>query len=161
MRISAGVSMACLFAFTVQAQAQIPVVAAKNQAALLASRDPKLSANKRLVYDFWRVVLGAGHLELAPKYMADTYVQHNPNVPTGRAGFVEYFAKFKKPEPIKPTITDPLVAIVAEGDLVVLSFVSERMDPQDATKTYTTTDFDMFRVEKGKIAEHWDGASKR
>ena len=55
----------------------------------------------------------------------------------------------------------PLVAIVAEGDIVVLSFVRESPDPKDATKKYTTTWFDMFRLEGGKIAEHWDGAQKQ
>ena len=52
--------------------------------ALLASSDPKLAANKRLVYDFWREVFEAGHVELAPKYMTETYIQHNPLVASGR-----------------------------------------------------------------------------
>jgi len=34
-------------------------------------------------------VLHAGHFELAPKYQAENYIQHNPNVPTGRAGFID------------------------------------------------------------------------
>jgi len=92
--------------------------------------------------------------------MAENYKQHNPGVPTGRAGFVEFFSKMAKPEAIQPRIREPLVAIVAEGDLVVLSFVSEKKDPKDATKTYTTTWFDMFRVENGKVAEHWDPATR-
>ena len=138
------------------ALAQLPVRANPNQAQLLASRDPRLAANKRLVYDFWREVFEAGHMDLANKYMAESYVQHNPNVPTGRAAFVAFFSKFSKPKPIAPTIKAPLVSIVAEGDLVVLSFVADRKDPRDPAKKYTTTWFDMFRVENGKIAEHWD-----
>jgi len=138
------------------AQAQLPVRANPNQAQMLLSRDAHLAANKRLVYDFWREVFEAGHMDLANKYMAESYIQHNPNVPTGRAAFVAFFSKFSKPKPIQPTIKAPLVSIVAEGDLVVLSFVADRKDPKDATKKYTTTWFDMFRVEKGKIAEHWD-----
>lgn len=55
-------------------------------------------------------------------------------------------------------LASPLVSIVAEGDLVVLSFVREGVDPKDASKTYTTTWFDMFRIESGKIAKHWDPA---
>ena len=54
-----------------------------------------------------------------------------------------------------------MVAIVAEGDLVVLSFAREGVDPKDATKKYSTTWFDMFRIENGKIAEHWDPAQKQ
>jgi predicted SnoaL-like aldol condensation-catalyzing enzyme len=136
--------------------AQVPVTAARDHAALLASADPKLAANKRLVYDFWREVFEGGHLELADKYLAESYIQHNPNVPTGRAAFVEFFGRFAKPRAIAATVGAPLVAITAERDLVVLSFVSERQDPKDPSKSYTTTAFDMFRIEGGKIAEHWD-----
>ena len=143
------------------ARAQLPVVAAANQEALLASADPALAANKKLVFDFWREVFEAGHMDLADRYMAETYVQHNPNVPTGRAAFVAFFTQFVKPKPIQPRIAAPLVTIVAEGDKVILSFVRETADPKDAGKKSTTTWFDMFRIENGKIAEHWDCASKQ
>lgn len=141
--------------------AQVPVVAAADQALFLQSEDPRLAQNKRLVYDFWREVLDAGHLDLADKYLAENYIQHNPNVPTGRAAFVEFFGKIKQPKPIEARITMPLVAIVAEGDLVILSFAREWPDPNDASKKYTTTWFDMFRIEHGKIVEHWDSALKQ
>lgn len=142
-------------------QAQVAVAAATDQQALLADANPALAANKRLVYDFWREVFEGGHLELADKYMAEGYVQHNPSVPTGRAAFVEFFGRFAKPHAIEPRVKAPLVAIVADGDLVVLSFVRAEKDPHDADKTYTTTWFDMFRVSDGRIAEHWDPATKR
>ena len=140
--------------------AQLPVKPLADQKTLLQSRDPKLAANKKLVYDCWREVLEAGHLELADKYLAETYMQHNPGVPTGRKGFVDFFSQFAKPQPIVDTIKSPVVAIVAEGDLVVISFAREMPDPKDSTKKYTTTWFDMFRIENGKLAEHWDGAEK-
>ena len=143
------------------ARAQVAVTPAADQQALLASADPRLAANKRLVYDFWRELFEGAHMELAEKYMAESYIQHNPNVPTGRAAFVDFFAKVRKPAPIEPRIKMPLVAIVAEGDLVVLSFAREGVDPKDATKKYSTTWFDMFRIENGKIAEHWDPAPKQ
>ena len=143
------------------ARAQLPVVAAANQEALLASTDPALAANKKLVFDFWREVFEAGHMDLADRYMAETYVQHNPNVPTGRAAFVAFFTQFVKPKAIQPRIAAPLVSIVAERDLVILSFVRETRDPKDPAKKATTTWFDMFRIENGKIAEHWDCAPKQ
>jgi predicted SnoaL-like aldol condensation-catalyzing enzyme len=34
-------------------------------------------------------------------------------------------------------------------------------DPQDSTKRYTTTWFDMMRIRDGKVAEHWDYGQKR
>jgi len=113
------------------------------------------------VYDFWREVFEGGHMELAEKYMAESYVQHNPNVPTGRAAFVDFFSKFAKPKAIESKVKAPLVAIVAEGDLVILAFAREGTDPKDSARKYTTTWFDMFRIENGKIAEHWDPATKQ
>jgi predicted SnoaL-like aldol condensation-catalyzing enzyme len=143
------------------ASAQVAVQAAPNQEALLASPDARLAANKRFVFDFWREVFEGAHMELADKYLAESYIQHNPNVPTGRAAFVDFFTRMRKPAPIEARIKAPVVAIVAEGDYVVLSFAREGSDPKDATKKFSTTWFDMFRLENGKIAEHWDPAQKQ
>jgi len=153
--------IAVLLAASPALRAQVPVLANPNQEQMLTGSDPKAVMNKRLVYDFWREVFEGGHMELAEKYMAESYVQHNPNVPTGRAAFVDFFSKVAKPKPIEPKIKAPLVAVVAEGDLIVLAFAREGTDPKDATKKYTTTWFDMFRIENGKIAEHWDPATKQ
>jgi predicted SnoaL-like aldol condensation-catalyzing enzyme len=43
----------------------------------------------------------------------------------------------------------------------VLAFGREMTEPKDPKKTYTTTWFDMFRIENGKLAEHWDPALKQ
>ena len=142
------------------ASAQVAVQASADQEKLLASADPKLAANKRFVYDFWREVFEGAHMELADKYMAESYIQHNPNVPTGRTAFVDFFTRVRKPATIEPRIKAPLVAVVAEGDYVVLSFARENADPKDPAKKYSTTWFDMFRIENGKITEHWDPALK-
>ena len=144
----------------IAAHSQLPVQAAADQSALLASADPHLAANKRLVYDFWREVFEAGHMDLAEKYMAADYIQHNPNVPTGRAAFVAFFTQFVKPKAIQPTIQAPVVTMVAEGDKVIITFVRTMADAKDPTKKSTTTWFDMFRIENGRIAEHWDCAPK-
>jgi len=49
----------------VAATAQVPVQPAVDQEQLLASADPALRANKRLVYDFWREVFEAGQVAQA------------------------------------------------------------------------------------------------
>lgn len=134
---------------------------AQSQKTMLYSNDPQLVKNKKIVYDFWRSVLEGGHLELAPQYMLETYIQHNPNVPTGRQGFLDFFGKFAKARPIVDTIQGPLIAIVAEQDRVILSFKAVFPDPKDPKKTYTTTSFEMLRIENGKVAEHWDSALKQ
>lgn len=137
------------------AASALPVVPAKDQAALLKSRDPKLAANKKLAYDFFRIVLRARHLDEAEKYMKADYIQHNPMADTGREGFKEFFRKLGGPLPIADTLPG-LVAIQAEGDYVTLSFVREYDDPVNKGNKYTTTWFDMLRFENGKLAEHWD-----
>src|ERR1700736_2131232 len=71
--------------------AALPVVPAKDQAALLKSSDPKLAANKKVAYDFFRVILRGFRLDQADKYMTADYMQHNPNAETGMVGFKAYF----------------------------------------------------------------------
>ena len=73
---------------------------AQRQQAMLQSTDSGLAQNKKLVYDFWRSVIEGGHLELVPQYMREDFIQHNPNVPTGRQGFLDFFSKFAKAQPI-------------------------------------------------------------
>ena len=146
--------------FAGAAQAQVPVTADADHEAMLRHADSKLAANKRFVYDFWREVFEAAHMELAPKYMAEGYVQHNPRVPTGRQAFIDFFTKLRKPAPIEPRVKAPLVAMLADGDLVTMVFVREYPEPSDPSRKYTTTWFDMFRLVDGRIAEHWDPATK-
>lgn len=143
-----------------RASAQLVVKPLDSQQNLLKSENPTLARNKKLVYDMWREFLEGGHMEVAEKYFTETYMQHNPNAATGRKALVEFFSKFSKPLPILDTIKAPVVAILAEGDLVTISFAREIADPVDKTKKYSTTWFDMFRIENGKIAEHWDSAEK-
>jgi hypothetical protein len=46
--------------------------------------------NLAFVLDWWREVIQGGHLELAAKYQAQNYIQHNPNVPQSRDGFKQF-----------------------------------------------------------------------
>ena len=57
-----------------------------------------------------------------------------------------------------PTIHAPIVALIAERDLVVLVTMREHPHPARKGLTYTTTWFDMFRVAGGRLVEHWDAA---
>ena len=155
-----GILMAISILPTTKTFAQLPVKPLALQNDLLKSDDQTLIQNKKLVYDMWREFLEGGHLELADRYFAENYMQHNPNAATGRKALVDFFSKFTKPQQIVDTIKSSVVAIIAEGDLVMLSFVREMPDPIDKSKKYSTTWFDLFRIENGKIAEHWDCAEK-
>jgi len=139
------------------AHAQVPPVETADQLSMLKSDDPHLARNKRLVFDFWRLVYEGGHLDQAPKYMAETYVQHNPNVKTGRAAFIELFSKVRPPKPIEPRIKVPVISIVAERDIVMVSTVRKVRDREKPDHIYFMTWFDVFRIDgQGLIAEHWD-----
>ncbi len=151
-----------LLAFSAPLFAALPVVpvAASRQKELLKSDDPKLAVNKKVAYDFFRIVLQGRRLDLCEQFMHNDYMQHNPNADTGIAGFKAYFSALPGgPQPIPDTLTG-LVAVQAEGDYVTMSFVREYDDPAAAGKRYTTTWFDMFRITDGKVAEHWDSAMK-
>lgn len=141
--------------------AQDPVVAASNPDALFTSKDPKLHANKQAAYHIVRDLLEAGHWEQADKYLTDRYIQHNPNAASGRAGVVKFFTEVLKvtPKPIPEKMATKVVSVVAEGDLVVVSFVRDMKDAKDPSKAYTTTWFDMWRFKDGKADEHWDPAA--
>jgi len=130
-----------------------PQVATDHQ-ALLASPDPRLAANKKLVYDMYRIVLQAGLWERAGEFIRDDYVQHNPQAGQGLAGVQDYIRKTRPHREIKDTLELPLIDLIAEGDKVLTAFVRPEKDATGAT--YYSTWFDLYRIEDGKIAEHWD-----
>jgi predicted SnoaL-like aldol condensation-catalyzing enzyme len=151
----------CLFALgccVTPLAGQLPVTTAPDQQALLRSDDPRLAANKKLVFDFWCEVVQARDMTKAPDDMAEDYIQHDPRVATGRQAFMDFFGKFEK-QPVKTAI-DNRVTSIAERDLVVLAFRHELPDPEHPGQRYTTTWFDMFRIQDGKIAGHWDYGTK-
>jgi len=132
----------------------VAVVGHPDPLSLLASDDPVLAANKRLVFDVWRGILNAGHVELADELLAEGYIQHSPLLPTGRAAFKQVMSVIPRRDEIPALIEPPVIAMVAEGDLVAMTFIEELPEP-DGSGTYTTTHFNMFRVEDGRLAEHW------
>jgi predicted SnoaL-like aldol condensation-catalyzing enzyme len=140
------------------ASAQEPVVGVANPESLFTSPDPKLNANKQAVLHIIRDLLEANHWDLAGQYITSRYIQHNPNVASGLDGVVKYFTATRKPTPIPDHMKTQVVAVMAEGDLVIVAEPRERADPRDPSKKYTTTWFDMWRMVDGKADEHWDGA---
>ena len=143
-------------------RAQEPVVGTPDAEALFTSPDPKLHRNKQAAYHIQRDLLEAGHWEMADRWLTERYIQHNPNAASGRAGVVHFFTQVLKvqPKPIPEKLSGKVVAVIAEGDYVVIITPRTLKDPKDPTKTYTTSWFDMWRFVDGKADEHWDGATK-
>ncbi|TQX83442.1 hypothetical protein EQW76_27035 [Rhizobium sp. rho-13.1] len=142
--------------------AQEAVVGTDNPDALFTSSDSKLNTNKQAAYNIVKVLLEANHWEMADKYLTARYFQHNPNAVSGRQGVIDYFTKVlnKQPSAIPDKMKTKIVSVVAEGDIVTVSYPREVKDAKDPSKSYTTTWFDSWRFVDGKADEHWDPATK-
>jgi predicted SnoaL-like aldol condensation-catalyzing enzyme len=141
----------------VPASSQAPVVGHPDPESLFTSPDPKLHANKQVVLHIMRDLLEAGHWSDAPKYLSQRYIQHNPNVASGLDPVMKFFSgRPQSPIPARNAWRTKVVSVVAEGDLVTVAVVRELPDPRKPGSTYTTTWFDMWRIQDGKADEHWD-----
>lgn len=158
-----GLGLLAMFGGVSAALAQEAVVEAKDKNALFTSKDPVLNANKQVVYHIVKDLLEAGQWGEADKYLTERYLQHNPNVPSGRASVVGFFTQVLKvgPKPVPEKMATPVVFVNAEGDLVTVATVRTETDPKDPSKTYTTTWYDTWRIVDGKADEHWDAAVKQ
>jgi predicted SnoaL-like aldol condensation-catalyzing enzyme len=138
-----------------------PLTVAADQRALLASDDPKLARNKQHVYDFWRIVYEAGHMDRAAEFMAPEYIQHNPNVESGRDAFVATMSKARPKRPVEAVSRFPIIDIIAERDIVMVMWARKVRDREDPEHIYEMTWFDVFRVnDAGLISEHWDSSER-
>jgi predicted SnoaL-like aldol condensation-catalyzing enzyme len=159
-RVLFSSTLAALLApIALHAESINPPTAVQTSAAMTQQERQNLS----FVLDWWREVIQGGHMELSSKYQADDYIQHNPNVPTGRAAFVSFFENVvgvKPKNPIPTTLSPAPVVSAAKGDFVFLVFEQESPDPRDATKTYHHNSFEVLRLANGKVQEHWDSAKR-
>jgi predicted SnoaL-like aldol condensation-catalyzing enzyme len=131
-----------------------------NYDALEFDYSPQEQKNIEIANVEFKDILQYGHLELAEKVMAPTYIQHNPNVPTGRAAFVDFFGRFARPEPIQDEWKNKPAMIIASGSYVLYIVKQTRPDPDYSNTTYPAYWFDLVRVDDGMIQEHWDSATK-
>ena len=155
MRKSLISTFALLAVGSLRIFAQDPVVGVADPEALFHDKDPKLDRNKQAAMHIYVDLLKAGHWNEADKWLTERYIQHNPNFATGRAPIVAAFGK-NPGRPIPPANDWGVVAVVAEGDLVVVTNRVEADDPRNPGQKYTTTHFDMWRFVDGKADEHWD-----
>lgn len=139
--------------------AQEPVVGVANPESLFKDANAKRNRNKQATLHIMKDLLQCNHWDEASKWLTARYIQHNPNVASGREGVVKFFGTRPK-TPTCDKLTTKVVAVLADGDLVTVVMPRELKDPKDPSKTYTTTWFDMWRFVDGKADEHWDPAMK-
>ena len=105
----------------------------------------KTETNRELVKDFLYDVMQGNRPEKTPDYFdGDTYIQHNTGIADGVSGLNEALAA----QDIQ-MIYNKTHMILAQGNYVLA--VSEGTFGEAPTSYY-----DLWRIENGKIAEHWD-----
>lgn len=114
-----------------------------------AATDPgSTEANKALVRAFVDDILVNGRFDKLPGYFdGDRYLQHNPGIPDNLSGLsLALGALAKQGIAVR---YDDVKRVLGEGSFV---FVQSRGSFGGKPVVF----YDLFRVEDGKIAEHWD-----
>ncbi|MBC7458512.1 MAG: nuclear transport factor 2 family protein [Bdellovibrionaceae bacterium] len=108
--------------------------------------------NKRIVTEFYNMAFNEHQpVAAANKYLAESYIQHNPHVADGRKGFIEAFSG----DTGSDTSTTEFKRFISENDLVVVHSHGKQ-NPQDRGVAVV----DIFRVDGDLITEHWDVGQK-
>ena len=104
--------------------------------------------NRDAVLDFYENGVNRRDYAAAFKHLGDRYIQHNPNATDGPEGFRELFAFIEKEY---PQFRVEIKRVFVEGDMVAVHVRSF-----DGPTKNGEAGVDMFRLENGKIVEHWD-----
>ena len=108
----------------------------------------QMEANKKAVVEFYEKGLNQKDFDAAAKYLGPRYVQHNPGAADGAEGF-RAFVQFLRDK--FPASHSEIKRVFADGDFVILHVHAVR-EPG----TRGTAIVDVFKLENGKIVEHWD-----
>ena len=108
--------------------------------------------NKELVMRFLNEFMIAHKIEVLDDLLGPTYTQHNPGLGHGKAELIKFFQDFWE---IHPWPGYYLKRTIAENDLVAIHYHFQP-DPDEAGYAIV----DIFRIENGKLAEHWDVCQK-
>ena len=115
--------------------------------------DALTERNKTIVRDFYTTVLIGRDVDAAPRFLRPDYIQHNPQVPTGLKGFMDTFRE-RFAQKLPADYKRELLNVIGEKDLVV-TYLRQTWTGRDS-QHHQALGFDMFRVQDGMIAEHWD-----
>jgi predicted SnoaL-like aldol condensation-catalyzing enzyme len=113
-----------------------------------AEETAREKANKTAVLAFYDAALNKLDFDAASKYLGPTYKQHNPTAADGAQGLKGFLAYLKANFP--KTRSEVTMAF-ADGDFVIL-----RVHAIRTPGTLGNAIIDIFRLENGKVVEHWD-----
>ena len=104
--------------------------------------------NKKAVVEFYDKAINQKDFEAASKYMGSRYTQHNPNAADGPEGLKAFLGFLKEKFPASRS---EIKRVLVDGDYVILHVHAVR-EPG----TRGNAIIDIFKLENGKIVEHWD-----
>ena len=105
-------------------------------------------ANRKAVLAFYEKGLNQKDADSALAYVGDRYVQHNPNAADGPEGFKKFIGFLREKF---PNSHSEIKRSFVDGDYVILHVNAVR---EPGTKGNAIVD--IFKLENGKIVEHWD-----
>ena len=109
----------------------------------------QLEMNKKIVLEYTDLAFTQRKPEEAvTKYQGPYYRQHNPSATDGSEAFIGFMEWFMQ---TYPSFQMELKRIIVEGDLVVTHSHLIRAPGERGLAVV-----DIFRLENGKIVEHWD-----
>jgi predicted SnoaL-like aldol condensation-catalyzing enzyme len=126
--------------------ASILMLSLGNDAALAASAQEE--ANRQTVLSFYDKGLNQKDADAALAHVGDRYVQHNSNAADGPDGFRKFIGFLREKF---PNSKSEIKRSFVDGDYVILHVHAVR---EPGTKGSAIVD--IFKLENGKIVEHWD-----
>ena len=112
------------------------------------SRTPEEQANLQLVLDMFAEVLNPMDSSAVDRFISPGYIQHNQSVEPG-VGPLKAFLDMIKEQ--TPEADHDVKRAFVDGDHVTVHYHVRRW-PGDLGWAV----IDIFRIEGGKVAEHWD-----
>jgi predicted SnoaL-like aldol condensation-catalyzing enzyme len=113
-----------------------------------AGESAQEQANKKAVTAFYDAALNKLDFEAASKYLGPVYKQHNPTAADGPEGLKAFITFLKT---TYPQTHSEITQTFADGDYVIL-----RVHAVRTPGTLGNAIVDIFRLDKGKVVEHWD-----
>ncbi len=113
-----------------------------------AGEKSKAGRNEKVVRDFYEAAINQKDFESASKFLGPKYTQHNPTAGDGAEGLRNFIQTLRDK---LPNYHSRIVRAFNDGDYVILHVHNQR---EPNTRGFAIVD--IFRLQNGKIVEHWD-----
>ncbi|ERF84326.1 nuclear transport factor 2 family protein [Bradyrhizobium viridifuturi] len=123
-------------------------LALASSSAMAATSEAQQEANRKAVLAFYDKGLNQKDADAALAYVGNRYVQHNPGAADGPDGFRKFIGFLREKF---PNSHSEIKRSFVDGDYVILHVHAVR-EPG----TRGNAIIDIFKLEDGKIVEHWD-----